>query len=459
MVKPLRFLLKNTQSRRHILQLIGSTLAVLTMVLMFGPYVGGDWARFESQAISLLSAQGYVTGGIPETQLPPGYPVFIALVYTLGGNHQVVVGLQLIMLLVATNLVFLSLRQINLKIAFIGMLGVGLNPWLARVASSTMSETLGVFLCALLLWLFSTIYRGHRGTAALVSFGVVSIFLPLTSPATIILCLFLWLILGIKLLPEVRSLVLLLTGTLIVFLPWEVHCTKASGNFCVALYSYQSDTINNDLFRWFRSWAKQESDIDSALHVYANRQNFTLTPDRAFDSEQQREQLTQAILGDKFERFATTLKFAEFARVADDRIRDSPLAYYLTLPLIRTATLWFDMDQLIHVQMEYVGRLSPGIFSRDRLELGGSRALKRVFKALASTAIYPLYICYPLLMLWVLYLAIKNRNHIPLLIVLSIVIYSAISGFYALGEARRNLVFIPAILFLLQWIGSSKRLP
>jgi hypothetical protein len=88
--------------------------------------------------------------------------------------------------------------------------------------------------------------------------------------------------------------------------------------------------------RWFRSWG---IDFASTEDVYWNYDGAEIDisdlPPRAFDSEQQYEQ-TDALLN-RYDLTETTSAAidGQFEKIAEERIQDDPLRYYVALPVAR----------------------------------------------------------------------------------------------------------------------------
>jgi hypothetical protein len=94
--------------------------------------------------------------------------------------------------------------------------------------------------------------------------------------------------------------------------------------------------------RWYRTWA---IGFPATVKVYWQYDGDLISmndlPARAFDSPAQRVE-TAAIYRQYNEESASTpVVDAEFARLAEERVRAHPLRYYVELPLAREADMWF----------------------------------------------------------------------------------------------------------------------
>jgi hypothetical protein len=426
-----------------------SLLAATTILVALVPVKTPDWARFEDEALSIRAGQGYRTGGQLETALPPGYPLFIALLKLLGLPDEFLPLVHSALFIAACNLVYHTLKPYSSKVAALGMFGLAVQPLAARLTGYYLSESFGLFLCALLLFCVS---RAQRATAApwiVVLTGMLAVFLPLTSPATIVMCLLLALLLMVQLMRQRRFALAAagIAGALAVMLPWQMHCVSAKGSICPLLLSTQTTSRliaggGDQWLVWFRSWSQGEPDMP-VLHS----RDLRMAPERAFESAAQRASLLAMTGGYAAEPSAAQLDVLE--KIAERRRDADPLSQDLLLPLARSFRLWFEMVQIGHAQKEYVGRISPFQFASDLHTLGPSRAGARWLKGVISTIVFGLYVSLPVFALAMLPGAVIRRNTAALLILLAIAAYTCLTGFSAATEARRNIVFFPAIIFLL----------
>jgi hypothetical protein len=437
--------------------LVLSLLAALAVLSLFVEVETPDWARFNDEALSMLAGQGYRTMGQLETSLPPGYPLLIATMKLLGASDWNVVALQAVLFVAACNLIYFSMHGYSRQAAIIGMGALAIHPLAVRLTGYYLSETLGLFLCASLIFLYSRIERNRAKEATVLLFGAVAVFLPLTSPALIITSFLLFALATVKLLHRRAFLVAAsgIAGALVIMTPWQLHCVRSTGNICPVLFSttqvsrllesQPSQAASDPFLLWFRTWSWGERDMP-VLH----KLDIKSAPARAFDSEAERTALIET--ASPIPRTVSPKQAVMLASIAEKRRAEDPLKQYVELPAERAYNLWFDMNQIGHAQMEYVGQVFPGSLLRDMSTIGLPRALLRCLKGVLSTLVYGLYIAYPLFALAMLYFGLRTRNVEVLLIVASVLAYTLITGYSALCESRRNVVFLPAILFLFSFL-------
>ncbi len=185
-------------------------LAIGLRAVHFNPVGYSDSGRYLDQAASLRAGQGLYRGSDPVTNLPPGYPVFIAALRFLYDGESIIYGVQFFMSVLACWLVYSSIRGRSARFALLGLLGMAVHPMLVRWPRAIMSETLGVFLAALAVWLLSRMTCPRQFPAVLAFFlGLVLLALPLTVPFTVFLAVGVWIAAAIRLRRDVRRLLLL----------------------------------------------------------------------------------------------------------------------------------------------------------------------------------------------------------------------------------------------------------
>ena len=402
-------------------------VAVATQLIVFAPMFSPDGTRFIAQARDLLAGNGFRTDGQLETRLPPGYAIFVALLLPLGGIGVIRLA-QAVLFASSASLLYFALRPSGTRRALIVSVVFAANPWLAYRAGAILSESLGMFFCALLMWLLARL-ESRPGTTAAIAFGVVSVALILTSPATIALCFLLFLYVVVK---RRQLAAATFAGALLLMIPWQIHSYRAIGRVSPLVYA---NALGNEIEPWTRSWVLRERDLWFRWHP----NEIAAAPPRAFASEDQRTRLIDA------SRHLNEAQLIDLLQRAGREARASqPLRYDVVLPALRATLLWVDMPQLKHAQIEYAGRF---MIIRDGRTVGWPRAILRFAKALLSTAGLLIYIGFPLAFAIVAWRAFRCGHIAPLCILSGILIYTLISAWLAEGEARRNFVFYPARAF------------
>lgn len=241
-------------------------VAVMLLTLIFSlsysfyfrlkPYVDAkDYDR-----IAWNIAQGY--GYQSHLELPiekdyaifrvgPGYEYFLALVYLVFGHRYWIVWiLHAVFLAGAAGLVF-KLSQEVLKERWRYPMGIaaailiGWSPDLITVSSMLMTETLGIFLTLLFLYLFFLYYNNEKKSpwSALLLGLILGITITIRTPVLFLLlplAVYFWWI------KKWRDLGLIIIGVIIIFTPWVVRNFQVYHYFIPTNLAYGLDLANGN---------------------------------------------------------------------------------------------------------------------------------------------------------------------------------------------------------------------
>jgi len=110
-------------------------------------------------ARNLLAGKGFVLSR-PTAFRPPGYPVFVALIYALGTNNLATLRLAQAVLGTATVIVTYQVAMLafsQYRLALLAALLVALHPVLLYLTGLVYPETLAILLTMLALWLLKVV--------------------------------------------------------------------------------------------------------------------------------------------------------------------------------------------------------------------------------------------------------------------------------------------------------------
>ncbi|MBM3324882.1 MAG: hypothetical protein FJY66_04365, partial [Calditrichaeota bacterium] len=145
--------MRNLLSQRPFLLLAASGLAVRILLVLLRPGVlGTDEVIYDPLGWELAASGRYILDGMPATW-PPGYPVFLALIYRLFGHSIVAVGIvqSVLDVLAATILAGFGAKHFGLRAGRIIFALWMLLPMRALLPSLLISEaTFIVFFVAAL---------------------------------------------------------------------------------------------------------------------------------------------------------------------------------------------------------------------------------------------------------------------------------------------------------------------
>lgn len=362
---------------------VWATLAALglRLLLVFRfPAVVDDSRLYANIAENWLQhgIYGVTNSGVimPTFSRLPGYPAFLAIIFTLFGteNFRAVLLVQVLFDLATCFLIAdLARRLFSDRAAQIAFLLAGLCPFLVNYAAAALTETLEIFFTTLALDLAfrgmgvgeidsradtQDLLRSRTWLGCGLSIGAAILLRP---DGGILLAaiggyLF-WMLLrslltgpgaGSGLLTAPRTIfwagVLVGIGATAPLIPWTLRNLHTMHRFEPLAPRYANDSdelVPNGFNRWVKTWT---ADYVSVQEIYWNvpgdQIDFTRLPRRAFDSEPQREQTRELFADYNRDHDMTPELDARFAALAAERIHAAPLRSYFWLPTLRIADMW-----------------------------------------------------------------------------------------------------------------------
>lgn len=283
----------------------------------------------------------------------PGYPAFLGLCFALFGkaNYHAVLYLQAIIDLATCLLVAgLTTKICGQRAGRVALMLAVLCPFTANYVAAPLTETLSIFCVALGFRALADVLEGprHLWTALL---SLSWSYAALLRPDGALLAVVLWMALivygrhSLGLGPALRLAVIAGTLSLLPFVAWTVRNWQTFHVFQPLAPRYANDPGefgSPGFVQWVRSWAV---DFTSTSEIYWNGNSDRIDPGtlpaRAFDNAGQYSE-TRRLLDDY--NATTTLSpdiDARFAQIARERILANRFRYYVTLPLLRLANMWF----------------------------------------------------------------------------------------------------------------------
>jgi Dolichyl-phosphate-mannose-protein mannosyltransferase len=295
----------------------------------------------------------------------PGYPAFLAAVFAVAGQSpraamlaQVVVDLAtcFVIALIAARLAPENSRR---RVALAGLWLAALCPFTANYTAVVLTETLVIFLTALgILVLLQTDVGGKhvaRATAFLANpwllAGIVVGFGTLVRPETPLVLFAAGLVLVAKWWrPEdwmklIRAGLLMGLGLLIPLVPWAARNwnTLHDVQFLAPRYSeLPGEYTPLGFTAWTNTWMWRFRDV-YLTQWKVNEEEIAIDelPPYAFDSQDEKERMADLL--DEYNEALTIDPPLDqgFREIARERTARHPLRTYVTVPLLRTLTLWF----------------------------------------------------------------------------------------------------------------------
>lgn len=444
-----------------------------------------DSFRFLSEAESLARGDGFQRFGVPETSLPPGYPTFLAALMILTPSHSLILFLQLVFSTLSCFLVYFAIRRYSERLAVVSLFGMALCPWTGMLSQLIMSETLGIFVASLLVFLVAFVSHGdrsNRNTGVFFAIGVCAAALPLICPGTLALSLGMFAAVLWRQRSTWPKCVLMGFGFVLTMLPWQLYCYAVNGRVYPAVVRVSS--LNNGKRTWWRSWVTR--DIDFHLP-------WDSLPAQAFDSDGERSHVfavagaaTSAVKAETLDEMTSKFLLSRgmgnsaaaqaspanrvpyvprLGRAPDDRLdailgeigarraSEHPWSYYLKYPFIRAVNLWLRMGRFsiggtFDDHMRRATEVFPARYFGNVVSVGVGKATQRALIGLLGIVLVALYALYGL---WFMYLALRALRSNSLLvwaICLGVLAYTLSSVYLPDINLRRNTVFYPALFFL-----------
>jgi 4-amino-4-deoxy-L-arabinose transferase-like glycosyltransferase len=284
----------------------------------------------------------------------PGYPGFLALCFAVfGREHYTAVMLVQMFVDVATCFVVADLarRMMNERAGKIAFVLASICPFTANYVSSPMPETLSVFSLAGAFWclyyaLEELSWKAWIGCGAFIAFGIL-----LRPDGGILLAAVgLFLFLRLFRIPYQRNHtiaagLIVATVALAPLVPWTIRNWKTFHHFQPLAPRYASDL---DEFtplgynHWVRTWMAEYVSVEDIYWQMPGADvDVTLLPKRAYDNPEEEDRTKEL-----FEEYQTRTAIgpeldAKFEALARERVARYRFRYYVQLPLMRIADMWF----------------------------------------------------------------------------------------------------------------------
>lgn len=145
-----------------------------------------------------------------------------------------------------------------------------------------------------------------------------------------------------------RAGLLLALGAAIPLIPWTVRNLHTLHRFQPLAPRYANDSdelVMVGFNRWVKTWMAEYVSVEEIYwNVPGDPIDLTRFPNRAFDSDEQRQQTATLVAdynhGQDHDRDMTPELDARFAALAAARVKTAPLRYYVWLPAARIADMW-----------------------------------------------------------------------------------------------------------------------
>ena len=348
--------------RRNLRFFVIVSLAALGLRLVFllrFPAVVTDSFIYGEIAKNWLQHGIYGLGGpgeISPTYIRlPGYPAFLALIFSIFGidHYRAVLGVQL---LVDLGTCFLcadtARRLLGVRASKIAFLLTALCPFLADYSAAALTETLEVFFTVLALNLAINALATQRN-ASWAGCGAACGAAMLLRPdgALLVIAIEIYVIAvfirnrhATVRWPRLQSAILVLAVAILPLCPWALRNWRVFHRFQPLAPRYaneENEFVPMGFNHWTKSWI---ADYVSVEEIYwavpGGKIDPATLPPRAFDTPQQREETERVIEDYNILLHVSPVLDSRFEAITERRVQAHPVRYYIELPVLRILDMW-----------------------------------------------------------------------------------------------------------------------
>jgi hypothetical protein len=375
---------------RHLIAALLVGFGLRLFLIWRFPFASGDTPYYEELARNWLyhGVYGFYSYGHldPSDARMPGYPAFLAAIYSLAGPSrkavllaQVFVDLATCVLtaLLAARLAQGATESARNRVCIAALWLSVLCPFTANYAAVPLTEVLTAFLTTLAILIFLLpaaiqldLISGKaqllRSVRVWFLGGLVVGLATLVRPEMPLLLAAILLVYWIRWRRPICWAKLTLAtlwitvGLLMPLAPWAARNALTLGRvqFLAPRYAEAYGIVMpTGFYAWTRTWMFRSR--DAYLFTWKLPRapiSFSDFPAYAFDSSEERSRVFALIERYKSERGMSALTDSEFARLARERTLRHPFSSYVWVPLERTAAMWFTPRIAL---LPYSGKLWP----------------------------------------------------------------------------------------------------
>lgn len=339
------------------------------------PFASGDTPYYEELARNWLyhGVYGFFSNGhlYPSDVRMPGYPAFLAVIYSLAGPGRNPVFVTQAFVDLATCILTVGIAArlatgvsdpIRSRITIAALWLAVLCPFTANYAAVPLTEVLTTFLTtlAILIFLLPSAYeldlirkRGDLLRSVRIWFlgGLVVGLGTLVRPETPLLLAAVLLVYWLRWWRPLNwgkltvATLWVTVGLLVPLAPWAARNAQTLGRvqFLAPRYAETfGDVMPTGFYAWTKTWMFRSRDAYlSTWKLPAGPIALNDLPAYAFDSSEERSRVASLLERYNRERGMTGQMDVEFARLARERTQRHPVRSYVWIPIERTAAMWF----------------------------------------------------------------------------------------------------------------------
>lgn len=375
---------------KHLLPALLVGLGLRLFLIWRFPFASGDTPCYEELARNWLhyGVYGLFSNGhlYPSDVRMPGYPGFLAAIYSVAGVGrsavfvvQAFIDLATCVLAayIAARLVARASEPIRRRITIAALWLVVLCPFTANYAAVPLTEVLTIFLTtlAILIFLHPSAYELDLVRSNIDLFRSVRMWLlgglvvglgTLVRPETPLLLVAVLLVYWLRWWRPLNwgkltvATLWVIVGALLPLAPWAARNAHSLGRveFLAPRYAQAfSEVAPTGFYAWTQTWMFRSRDAYlSSWKLPVDPISVDDLPAYAFDSPEERSQVASLVERYNRERGMSSQMDLEFAKLARERTRRQPFRSYIWIPIERTAAMWFTPRTAI---LPYSGQLWP----------------------------------------------------------------------------------------------------
>jgi hypothetical protein len=358
--------------------LFPAMLAGLSLRLFFiwrFPFASGDSPWYEELARNWLNygVYGLFSNGHlhPSDVRMPGYPGFLALIYSLAGTGRNAVFVAqafidlatcLLAVCIAARLAAGASEQVRSRIAIATLWLTALCPFTANYSAVPLTEVITIFLTtlAILIFLLPSAFQLDliqqksnllRSVRIWLLGGLVVGLGTLVRPETPLLLAAVLLVYWLRWWRPLHwgkltvATLWMIVGVLVPLAPWAARNAHSLGRveFLSPRYAQSyGEAVPTGFYAWTQTWMYLSRDAYlSSWKLPVDPIALGDLPPYAYASPEERRRVASLLERYNREHGMSAQVNAEFAKLARERTRRQPFRCYLWIPIERTATMWF----------------------------------------------------------------------------------------------------------------------
>ncbi len=375
---------------RHLLPALLVGLALRLFLIWQYPFASGDTPYYEELARNWLyhGIYGFFSNGhlYPSDARMPGYPGFLALIYSVAGPGRTAVFVAQALVDLATCILAACIaarlaeganERLRGRITVAALWLAVLCPFTANYTAVPLTEVLATFLTTLVILIvlhpISFELNACRGAKEI--FRSVGLWLlggivvglgTLVRPETPLLLVA---VLSVYVLRWWRTenwgklalaTLWMTVGVMVVLTPWAARNARQLGRVQYLAPRYAEtygEVMPTGFYAWTKTWMFRFR--DAYLFTWklpSGRIAASDVPAYGFDSADEQNRVTVLLERYNRERTMSALTDGEFAQLAAERTRRHPILSYVWIPIERATAMWFTPRTAL---LPYSGKLWP----------------------------------------------------------------------------------------------------